>query len=207
MGKTSIPLRPFSISSCPIVPQLCFLKKQLQMTTFNIPTREEVSPASQTAFDNLKKGLGMVPNLYAAIAWSENGLPKYLAYQGSKTSLSNKEKEAVNLTVSQVNGCKYCLSAHTVLGRMNGFTDEEILLLRKGGSGDSRLNALVTLAKDITENKGRASLENLDAFFAAGYTKGSLVDLILQVSDKIAMNYLHNLTGITIDFPLAPDLG
>lgn len=177
------------------------------MTTFDIPTREEVSPASQTAFDALKKALGMVPNLYAAIAWSDNGLPKYLAYQGGKTALSNKEKEAVNLVVSQVNGCKYCQSAHTVLGKMNGFADEEILRLRKGSSSDPKLNALVMLAKDITENKGRVSPTNLEKFFAAGYTKGSLVDLILQVSDKIAMNYLHNLTNITIDFPLAPVLG
>ena len=176
------------------------------MTTFNIPTREEVSPASQVAFDNLTKALGMVPNLYAAIAYSENGLPKYLAYQGGRTSLSNKEKEAVNLIVSQVNGCKYCLSAHTVLGKMNGFTEEEVIRLRKGSSSDPKLDALVALAKDVTENKGHVSQNNLDKFFAAGYTKGSLVDVILQVSDKVAMNYLHNLTNIAIDFPLAPDL-
>jgi alkylhydroperoxidase family enzyme len=89
---------------------------------------------------------------------------------------------------------------------MNGFTDEDIIGLRKGTSGDPKLSALVTLAKDITENKGHVSPDRLDKFFAAGYTKGSLVDVILQVSDKIAMNYLHNLTNINIDFPLAPDL-
>jgi len=32
------------------------------------------------------------------------------------------------------------------------------------------------------------------------------VDLILQISDKTAMNYLHNLTQIPVDFPLAPAL-
>jgi len=64
------------------------------MTTCNVPTREEVSASSQAAFDTLQKGLGMVPNLYAAIAYSENGLSRYLAFQTAKTSLSNKEKEA-----------------------------------------------------------------------------------------------------------------
>lgn len=176
------------------------------MSAFNIPTRAEVSPASQSAFDMLQKALGMVPNLYAAIAYSENGLPKYLAYQGGKTSLTNKEKEAVNLVVSQVNECKYCLSAHTVLGKMNGFSDEEIIRIRKGGSSDAKLNALALLTKDITENKGRVAAANLDAFFNAGYNKGNLVDVILQVSDKVAMNYLHNLTEVDIDFPLAPPL-
>lgn len=94
------------------------------MKQFTVPTREQVAPANQTIFDNLNKALGFVPNLYAAIAHSENGLAKYLAYQNAKTSLSNKEKEAVNLIVSQANNCIYCQSAHIVLGKMNGFTDE-----------------------------------------------------------------------------------
>jgi AhpD family alkylhydroperoxidase len=176
------------------------------MTTFTVPTRDQVSPANQAHFDALQKAVGMVPNLYATMAWSGNGLGKYLAYQGAKTSLTNKEKEAVNLVVSQINGCIYCQSAHTVIGKMNGFSDEEILKLRGGHSTDQRLDALVTLAKDITEHKGHVSDTHLDAFFGAGYDKGNLVDLILQISDKIAMNYLHNLTEIPVDFPLAAPL-
>lgn len=176
------------------------------MKTFNVPTRDQVSPSNQTMFDNLTKALGMVPNLYATMAHSENGLAKYLAFQGAKTSLSNKEKEAVNLVVSEVNGCVYCQSAHTVLGKMNGFSDTDVLELRAGTSNNLKLNALVDLAKEITKTKGRVSESKLDAFYAAGYNDGSLVDLILQISDKIAMNYLHNLTEIKIDFPLATEL-
>lgn len=176
------------------------------MTNFPVPTRDQVSASSQAQFDNLQKGLGFVPNLYATIAYSENGLAKYLAFQGAKTSLSNKEKEAVNLVVSEANGCRYCLSAHTVLGGMNGFAAEEILHLRAGHSTNAKLNALVQLALAITENKGRVAPKILDDFLAAGYTKGNLVDVILQVSDKIAMNYLHNLTEVPIDFPEAAEL-
>jgi uncharacterized peroxidase-related enzyme len=176
------------------------------MTTFAVPTRDEVAPANQTIFDNLQKALGFVPNLYATIAYSDNGLAKYLAYQNAKTSLSNKEKEAVNLIVSQTNGCIYCQSAHIVLGKMNGFSDEQLSDIRKGKSTDAKLNALVALATDITKNRGNASTENVEAFFANGYTKENLVDLILQVSDKTAMNYLHNLTKVPVDFPLAPAL-
>ena len=176
------------------------------MSQFTVPTRNTVSPASQEAFDGLQKAIGFVPNLYATIAYSDNGLPKYLAFQGAKTSLSNKEKEVVNLIVSEVNGCRYCQSAHTAIGKLNGFTDDEILAFRHGHSANPKLNALVVLAKDITENKGRVSPEHLDAFYAAGYTNGNLVDVILQVSDKIAMNYLHNLTEVPIDFPVVPAL-
>jgi AhpD family alkylhydroperoxidase len=176
------------------------------MKTFNVPTRDQVSPASQTAFDNLNKAIGMVPNLYAAIGYSENGLARYLAFQAGKTSLNNKEKEAVNLVVSEVNGCRYCQSAHTALGKMNGFTEADVLDLRSGISNNPKLNALVGLAKEITEKKGRIADTTIEAFYAAGYNDGNLVDVILLISDKIAMNYLHNLTNVAIDFPLAPEL-
>ncbi|WP_343303016.1 carboxymuconolactone decarboxylase family protein [Chitinophaga niabensis] len=176
------------------------------MTTFKVPVREEVSASSQQSFDTLKKALGMVPNLYATLAYSENALSRFLAFQNAPTSLSNKEKEAVNLVVSQVNSCKYCLSAHTMLGKLNGFSEEEILLLRKGQSTIPKTHALVQLAKDLTENKGHAAAANLEAFFEAGYNKGNLVDLLLLIADKTALNYLHNLTEVPVDFPPVPEL-
>lgn len=176
------------------------------MKTFTVPTREEVSPVNQVIFDNLNRALGFVPNLYATIAYSKNGLERFLNYQNAKTSLSNKEKEAVNLIVSQVNNCVYCQSAHLVLGKMNGFLEEQLTEIRHGKSSDEKLNTLVALAADITKNKGVASENNITSFFDAGYTQENLVDLILQISDKTAMNYLHNLTKVPVDFPLAPTL-
>ena len=130
-------------------------------------------------------------------------MKRYLEFQNAKTSLSNKEKEAVNLIVSEVNGCIYCQSAHTVIGKMNGFTDAQLLDIRNGESDNLRLNALVKLAADLTENRGNASDDTIEDFFAQGYTNENLVDLILQISDKTAMNYLHNLTKVPVDFPLA----
>ncbi|MEO6522597.1 MAG: carboxymuconolactone decarboxylase family protein [Mucilaginibacter sp.] len=175
-------------------------------TQFSVPTREQVAPANQAIFDNLQKAIGFVPNLYATIAYSDNGLGRFIAYQNAKTSLTNKEKEAVNLVVSQVNECVYCQSAHLVLGKMNGFTDEQLLDIRKGKSENAKLNALVKLAADITKNRGKADGDLVDDFFAQGYTNENLVDTILLISDKTAMNYLHNLTQVPVDFPLAPAL-
>lgn len=176
------------------------------MKNFSVPTREQVGITNQGIFDTLQKGLGFVPNLYAAMAHSDNALAKYLAYQNAKTSLSNKEKEAVNLVVSQVNNCVYCLSAHTVIGQMNGFSGDQILDLRKGKATDVKLNALVQLAESVAKNRGNADASLVDNFYAQGYTNENLVDLILQISDKTAMNYLHNLTKVAVDFPLAPSL-
>ena len=177
------------------------------MKTFTVPTKDQVSENNKVIFDNLNKAIGMVPNLYATMAYSDNALGNYVTFQSGKTSLRAKEKEAVNLIVSQVNNCIYCLSAHTAIGKMHGFSDEQIIEIRKGSASfDPKLDALVKLAKNITETKGKADSTLVDNFFAAGYTEGSLVDVIMLIGDKTIMNYLHNLTEVPVDFPLAPAL-
>ena len=177
------------------------------MSTINVLKREEVSSANQAIFDNLEKALGFVPNLYATYAHSENALGNYLNFANAKTSLKAKEKEVVNLAVSQVNNCLYCLSAHTAIGKMNGFTDEQILELRAGkASFDQKLDALARLAKNITENRGATDAQVLDNFFAAGWTKENLIDTIVLVGDKTISNYINNTTEIPVDFPVAQPL-
>lgn len=177
------------------------------MTTINVPTREEVSPVNQVMFDNLKKGFGMVPNLYATLAHSENALSTYMAFQGAKSSITGKAREVVNLVVSQVNECEYCLAAHTMVGKMSGFSDEQVLEIRRGHAGfDAKLDALARLTKGITQSRGHVDQALVEAFFAAGWTKENLVDAIVVIGDKTVTNYLHATTKIPVDFPAAPKL-
>jgi AhpD family alkylhydroperoxidase len=177
------------------------------MKTFPVPAREEVSPSNQVLFDALKKKVGKVPNLYATMAYSEHALGSYLTLQGSLTSLTGKEKEVVNLVVSQVNDCAYCLAAHTFIGKLNGFNDQQILEIRTGSvSFNPKLNALAALVKSFTENKGKPAPELVDNFFDAGYTKESLVDTIVLIGDKIITNYLHAVVKVPVDFPPVPAL-
>ena len=177
------------------------------MQNFTVPTRDQVSENNQAIFDNLEKALGFVPNLYATYAYSENTLGNYLTFSNAKTSLKAKEKEAVNLAVSEVNGCLYCLSAHSAIGKMNGFTEDQILELRSGkASFDNKLDALVRLAKNMTENRGATDADVLDNFFAAGWSKENLIDTIVLVGDKTISNYINNTTEIPIDFPVAQPL-
>lgn len=177
------------------------------MKTFKVPTREEVSENNQAIFDNLKKNLGFVPNLYAMFGYSTNGLGNYLTLQNAKSSLKAKEREVINLVVSQVNDCRYCQSAHTALGKANGFTDEQILEIRSGSASfDHKLDALARLVKATTETKGHPAAEIVENFFAAGYTEEHLIDTLIVIGDKIVSNYLHGITQIPIDFPEAPVL-
>jgi len=177
------------------------------MSKFSVPTRDEVSLANQVLFDNLRKGLGKVPNLYATLAYSEHALGSYLALQNAKSSVTGKAREVVNLVVSEVNHCEYCLAAHTVIGKMNGFTDAQVLEIRGGmASFDSKLDALARLVKSIATERGHADPALVDAFLAAGWTKENLVDVIVIIGDKTVTSYLHGVTGVPVDFPAADKL-
>jgi uncharacterized peroxidase-related enzyme len=175
------------------------------MKTFTVPTRAQVSAGNQAIFDNLQSKLGFVPNLYATLALSETALSNYLQLQSAKTSLNLKEREVINLVVSQVNECRYCLAAHTALGKLVGFNDAQIIEIRKGrASFDAKLDVLAQLVRSMAVNRGRADTADVERFFAAGYDEANLVDAIVVVGDKIITNYLHSTTQIPVDFPEAP---
>lgn len=177
------------------------------MTNFNVPSRSEVSATNQAIFDNVKKSVGFVPNIFATMAHSDNGLKNYLDFSNAKTSLKTKEKEVINLAVSEVNQCQYCLSAHTAIAGMNGFSPEQIIELRTGNAPfDAKLDALAKLSKNIAENRGATDSTIINNFFAAGWTKENLVDVINQVGDITITNYLHGTTEVPVDFPIAKAL-
>ena len=174
------------------------------MTAFSVPTRDDVTPDNQAIFDNLKKALGFVPNLYATFAHSPTALGTYLALQNAKSSLKPKEREVINLVVSQVNDCEYCLAAHTALGKMLGFTEAQIVEIRRGrASFDPKLDGLARFVREVTEKRGHVSAAATDAFLGAGWSQANLVDAIMVVGDKSISNYLHGTTKIPVDFPAA----
>jgi len=176
-------------------------------TTFAVPTRDEVSTQNQALFDKMKSGLGMVPNLYAFFANSPTALGDYLTLQSRKSSLRAKEREVINLVVSQVNECEYCLAAHTVIGKMNGFTDDQVLEIRSGEAEfDAKLNALARFVSEVAVRRGKPSEESVAALLDAGYTSESIVDIVIVIGDKIITNYLHGITQVPIDFLAAPKL-
>jgi len=174
------------------------------MNRFNVPTRDQVSPDNQAIFDSLKKMLSFVPNLYATFAHSATALGTYLALQNAKSSLNAKQREVVNLVVSQVNDCEYCLAAHTAVGKMVGFSDAQILEIREGRAAfDPKLDALARFVREVAEKRGKVAAASTEAFLEAGWTEGNVVDVIIAVGDKIISNYLHGVTKVAVDFPAA----
>jgi alkylhydroperoxidase family enzyme len=99
------------------------------------------------------------------------------------------------------------LAAHTQIGKMNGFTEDQILEIRTGNASfDNKLDALAKFVLATVKNRGRASEEVKEQLFDAGYTEANLIDVVIVIGDKTISNLIHNLADFEIDFPLAEEL-
>ncbi|CAI9677795.1 carboxymuconolactone decarboxylase family protein [Elizabethkingia anophelis] len=176
------------------------------MKTITVPGKEQVSLESKAILESVEKKMGKIPNLYATIGYSSSALKAMLETEASlahDSSFTAKEREAINLIVSQVNQCDYCLAAHTTIAKMRGFTEEDTLEIRKGGFSDEKSDAIIKLAQSIANNKGSAENKVLENFFNAGYDEKALIELTALVALRSFTNYVFANTQIPIDFPLA----
>lgn len=178
------------------------------MKTITVPAKSQVNEQSQAIFDAITKKLGKVPNLYATIGYSAPALKGMLDFEETLTHgvFNAKEREAINLTVSQVNKCEYCLAAHSVIAGMKGYSHDEIISFRKGIAADAKLTAALQLAKAIAENKGNVTGEVKEAFFNAGYNEAALIELTALITIRTFTNYVYALTQIPVDFPVVEEI-
>lgn len=178
------------------------------MKTIVVPAKEQVSADAQAIFEQIQKKLGKVPNLYATIGYSADALKGMIGFEAafSHTAFTDKEKEAINLVVSQVNSCDYCLAAHTMLATMKGYSKEDTFNFRRGNAADAKLDTAVKLAKAIAETKGAADAGVKENFFNAGYDEKALIDLIGLVTVRTFTNYVYAVTQVPVDFPVAEPL-
>lgn len=178
------------------------------MKAFPVPTREQVNEKAQAHFDQYTRLIGHMPNLYAAIGYSGNELDAYLAFVQAQArgTFHGKEREAVYLIVSELNGCEYCLASHTQSAMKMGWKLEETVQLRAGLYENGPWPVLYKVIRSIIDNRGSVADELLDAFTAAGYSPAALVDLLGLVSVMSFTNYAYRLLQVPVDFPPAPPL-
>ncbi len=178
------------------------------MNTLKPLKNNEASNQSQQIFADIKAKVGMLPNLYAAMGVSDKLLGGYLAFTEYLKSgeFTAKEYEAIALITSQTNDCEYCISAHTTLGKMQGYSEAETLGIRKNSVIDEKLNALVNLASEVVTNKGYATESRINNFLDVGYSKAAFAELIGIVTMTTLTNYIHHNGNFEIDFPIATTL-
>ncbi|MHC8285968.1 carboxymuconolactone decarboxylase family protein [Pseudomonas sp. XS1P51] len=166
-----------------------------RITTLSL---EHATDTTRPLLEGVQKKIGFLPNVFKTLAHAPAVLSSYLQQSVAlgKTSLSATEKEAIFLATSQVNGCDYCLAAHTLFAGKAGLSAQDILSARQG-----QLNAYATLARQITESRGHLRSEQIEAARAAGINDSKIIEVIAHVASQTLTNYLNNVALTEIDFP------
>jgi uncharacterized peroxidase-related enzyme len=164
--------------------------------------------ASAPLFGQLKAGLGMVPNLFATIGHSPGSLQGLLSWDAAlgRNGLTKREIEQLNLHVSELNGCGYCISAHTALGGRVGLNPTEIESARNGAGANARENALLALARRVVRTGGGNAGTELARAREAGVSDAQIIDALAIVALKTFTNAVAQVAQTPIDFPKAPRL-
>jgi uncharacterized peroxidase-related enzyme len=174
------------------------------MSRIAVPSRDDAPEASRATLDAIHKQLGVVPNVYRLIANSPAALQGFIGLQGALAkTLDVKTRERIALAVAQVNGCDYCLSAHTYLGlNLAKISPDEVALNRKGASGDEKANAAVSFAAKVARERGHVGEADIAAVRGAGFSDAQIVEIVGLVAENSFTNYLNEVAKTDIDFPI-----
>jgi uncharacterized peroxidase-related enzyme len=161
--------------------------------------------ASQPLLEAVGKQLGVVPNLFRLVSTSPAALQGYLGLSGalSKGALPAATGERIALAVAEINGCSYCLSAHTYLGKnLAKLDDAEITANRNGASNDPKADAAVRFAAKVARERGHVSDDDVRAVKLAGYDDAEVIEIVLHVALNTWTNYINEVAKTDIDFPV-----
>lgn len=154
--------------------------------------------------DTALKQVGFIPNMYANMVNVPGVLSTYLhGYDlfRKQSGLKPAEQEVVFLAISQVNGCKYCTAAHSMIAdKVSGVPANVLQAIRSSQTiPDEKLAALFAVTQDMVKNLGKPNTEKVNAFFDAGYTEDNLLNIILAISVKVLSNYSNHAFGTEVD--------
>ena len=181
------------------------------MSRIPTPATIEAAPTvAQPLLHAVKKQLGIVPNLFRLVANSPSALEGYISLSAAlgKGELPAATRERIALTVAEINGCDYCLSAHTYLGRnVAKLDDAEIMANRHGASNDAKADVAVKFAAAVTRGRGHVTNGDFAAIKAAGYTDAQVIEIVQHVALNTWTNYINTVAETEIDFPIVKSHG
>jgi uncharacterized peroxidase-related enzyme len=178
--------------------------KETTMSRLSIPTVDHAPAAAQTLLAAVHRQLGVVPNLMKLVAHSPAVLEGYLSLNGAlaKGKLDVALRERIALAVAEYNGCDYCLSAHSYLGRnVARLGQYEIDAARDGQSSDPRAAAALRFARQVAQSRGHVGDADLAAVRAAGFDEAGVIEIVANVAVNVLTNYINSVAETDIDFP------
>lgn len=172
------------------------------MPQFTVHTEESAPAGSKPIIGQVKATFGMLPNLMATLAESPAAIEGYSTLMGiyEKSDLTPTEKQIILMTNNRLNGCTYCMAAHSAVSKSQGVPDDVIAALRSGSPlDDAKLETLRSFTEAMFGTRGNVSDADVDAFLSAGYTKANLLEVVLGTALKVLSNYSNKFTHAPVD--------
>lgn len=173
------------------------------MKTKISPLTQDTAPAAaKPVLEQINKGMGFVPNLFATFAHNPEALKSYLALSDSfgKAGFTALEQQVVQMTVSRENQCTYCIAAHSAISAMSKLDEVVIGQLRTGETlADSKLEALRSFTKRVVASRGWPDESDVKTFIGAGYTQSHILGVVLGVAMKTLSNYTNHIAQTPLD--------
>jgi uncharacterized peroxidase-related enzyme len=169
---------------------------------------EQATGQAHTLLQGIQSQLGFAPNIMRTMANSPAILKGYLDFSNalSKGNLSPKFREQVALAVSEVNDCRYCLAAHSAIGRSVGLSEEAIGDSRRGESPDTKEATALAFTRKVVLDRGWVTDEDVAKLRKVGFTEGDIVELIANISLTLFTNYFNHVAQTEVDFPAVSEL-
>jgi uncharacterized peroxidase-related enzyme len=154
--------------------------------------------------DDVVKKYGGAPNSFKAMAHSPAGLQGFLGLSGTLEGgvLPFETRYQIAIAVSEINGCPYCLSAFTAIGKGAGMKDETLAMCRMAGSTDAKIDAMLKFAAAIVRERGAVSPEDFQRVKSAGCSDEEIQEIVANVALFTFANYTNLVIGTEVDFPL-----
>jgi AhpD family alkylhydroperoxidase len=172
-----------------------------------------IETAPEAAKDNLSaltERVGKTLNIFGEMAHAPVVLDSYVQLESrlsSESSLDQRTRAALHLTVANVNGCDYCQAAYTGQANASGFSDQDAIAIRTGElDTDPMLHTAIAVARQIAAEKGYVDDATWGAALDAGWSDAQLPEVFVEVVRTIFTNYFNHLVGTELDLPAAPDL-
>ncbi len=173
------------------------------MPRLNPVDASQAQGKAKALLDGVQKKLGTTPNLLRTMALSPAVLEAYMNFGQalSGASISPALREQIALAVANVNGCQYCASAHTAIGKNLGVDAIELTANLHGSSNDPKVERALQFARSIVSKQGWVNDAEVQQVRDAGYTDAEIAEIIATVAVNIFTNYFNHIAQTEIDFP------
>ena len=178
-------------------------------STLSLKTINNADPEAKALLESTQKKLGFVPNMYYAMANSPSLLNTYMQGYSAfreKSGFSSIEQEVIFLSISQANGCEYCMAAHSFLAEAASGVPSDVTAAIRDDKPipEMQLSALSVFSHVMVATRGLPSQSEVDSFLSAGYKEKDILEIIHAIAVKTISNYTNHIFHTEVDNIFSP---